>query len=137
MLSHAGRLLPDVLLIQVEVEFVPLNRNQPLFADVDCFLCSAGFQFHTFRSLSGRAFKPMITEAGACSPFRQLLWGDALYVADWMKLDRLDDSQLRRYAVLAHDVLRSYELAHLILSKLDRRTGELMADLYLIMHNQA
>jgi len=79
----------------------------------------------------------MITEAGACSPFRQLLWGDALYVADWMKLDRLDDSQLRRYAVLAHDVLRSYELAHLILSKLDRRTGELMADLYLIMHNQA
>jgi len=137
VLSHAGRLLPDVLLIQVEVEFVTLYRNQPLFADVDRFLRSAGFQFHTFHSLSGRAFKPMIPEAGACSPFRQLLWSDALYVADWMKLDRLDDRRLRRYAVLAHDVLRSYDLAHLILSELDRRTGELMADLYLIMHNQA
>jgi FkbM family methyltransferase len=134
VLQNASRILPGVLLIQVEVEFVALYRNQPMFADVDQFLRSAGFQFHTFAGLAGRAFKPLVPAGGPYGPFRQLLWSDAIYVADWMQLNRLTDAQLRRYAVLAHDVASSFDLAHLILSELDSRTGEMNADLYLIMH---
>jgi hypothetical protein len=50
-----------------------------------------------------------------------------------MNLDRLRNDQLRRYAVLAHDVLKSYDLAHLVLQEWDRRTGEMTADLYRLM----
>jgi protein O-GlcNAc transferase len=134
ILQNALRILPEVLLIQVEVEFVPLYRDQPMFADVDVFLRASGFQFHAFDGLCGRAFKPLLPATGPYTPFRQVLWADALYVADWMHLERFTDGQLRRYAVLAHDVLRSFDLVHLLLSELDRRTGECTADLYVMMH---
>jgi len=134
VLQNATRILPDVLLIQVEVEFVPLYRDQPMFADVDIFLRASGFQFHAFDGLCGRAFKPLLPSTGPYAPFRQVLWSDALYVADWMHFERLTVDKLRRYAVLAHDVLRSFDLVHLILSELDRRSGECTADLYVMMH---
>jgi FkbM family methyltransferase len=134
VLQNATRILPEVLLIQAEVEFVPLYRDQPMFADVDTFLRASGFQFHAFDGLYGRSFKPMLPSTGPYEPFRQLLWSDALYVANWMELERLTVDKLRRYAVLAHDVLRSFDLVHLILSELDRRSGEFTADLYEMMH---
>lgn len=135
--ENAGRILKDVLVIQTEVEFVSLYQDQPLFADVDRFLRGAGFQFHTFLELAGRAFRPIVAPAGPYAPVRQFLWADAVYVADWMQLERLASERLRRYAVLAHDVLHSYDLAHRVLQELDRRSGELTADLYRLMLGQS
>lgn len=137
VLTHARRTLESVLALQVEVEFVEMYKNQPMFADVDKFLREMGFQFHSFDYIGGRAFKPMAPGGNINVPFRQLLWADAIYVADFTRLDRLTESQLRRYAVLAHDVFNSFDLAHLILAELDVRTGELAADLYLMMHAES
>jgi protein O-GlcNAc transferase len=122
VLKNASRALSGALLIQTEVEFVELYKGQPLFADVDTFLRAEGFQFHTMNGVSGRAFKPLIANGDVNSAFRQSLWADALYVRDWMRLDDLSDAKLRNYAIIAHDVLRSYDLAHLVLSTLDKRT---------------
>jgi protein O-GlcNAc transferase len=120
--KNASRVLCSALLIQTEVEFVELYKGQPLFADVDTFLRAGGFQFHAMNSVSGRAFKPLVANGDINSAFRQCLWADALYVRDWMHLDDLSEAKLRNYAVLAHDVLRSYDLAHLVLLALDNRT---------------
>jgi protein O-GlcNAc transferase len=121
--ENASRALSSALLIQTEVEFVELYRGQPMFADVDTFLRANGFQFHTLNGFSGRAFKPLIANGDINSAFRQALWSDALYVRDWMHLEELSEAKLRNYAILAHDVLRSYDLAHLVLSALDSKTG--------------
>jgi FkbM family methyltransferase len=129
--QNASRALSSTLLIQTEVLFVELYRGQPMFADVDTFLRANGFQFHTLNGFSGRAFKPLIANADVNSAFRQALWSDAIYVRDWMHLDGLTESKLRNYAILAHDVLRSYDLAHLVLSALDKRTGGSRAADYL------
>jgi protein O-GlcNAc transferase len=102
-----------------------------MFADVDTFLRASGFQFHTLNGFSGRAFKPLVANGDVNSAFRQALWSDALYVRDWMRLDGLSEAKLRNYAILAHDVLRSYDLAHLVLSALDSRTGGNRAAHYL------
>jgi FkbM family methyltransferase len=120
--ENASRALSSALLIQTEVEFVELYRGQPMFADVDTFLRANGFQFHTLNGFSGRAFKPLIANGDVNSAFRQALWSDALYVRDWMHLEDLSEAKLRNYAILAHDVLRSYDLAHLVLSALDSKT---------------
>lgn len=136
VLENATRILKDVLLIQVEVEFVSLYKNQPMFADVDRFLRSVGFQFHTFESIAGRSFAPFLAAGGPFAPVKQFLWADAIYLADWMHLEHLTTDRLRRFAVLAHDLLHSYDLAHLVLQELDRRSGERSADLYRLMHNQ-
>jgi FkbM family methyltransferase len=129
VLRNALRPLAGSLLIQTEVEFVELYRGQPMFADVDQFLRAHGFQFHNFAGYGGRAFKPFTTSVSA--EFRQFLWADAIYVRDWMRLEALDEIKLRKYAVLAHDLLRSYDLAHLVLAALDHKTGGNLAPTYL------
>ena len=121
--ENASRALSSAVLIQTEVEFVELYKGQPMFADVDTFLRANGFQFHTMNGVSGRAFKPLIANGDVNSAFRQSLWADALYVRDWMHLEDLSETKLRNYAILAHDILRSYDLAHLVLSALDSKTG--------------
>ena len=121
--ENASRTLSSAVLIQTEVEFVELYKGQPMFADVDTFLRANGFQFHTMNGVSGRAFKPLIANGNVNSAFRQSLWADALYVRDWMRLEDLSGTKLRNYAILAHDILRSYDLAHLVLSALDNKTG--------------
>jgi len=129
--QNALRPLSGALLIQTEVEFVELYRGQPMFADVDIFLRAHGFQFHAFDGISGRAFKPLSVKGDINAGFRQALWSDALYVRDWMRLEELDEIKLRKYAVLAHDLLRSYDLAHLVLVALDNKTGGSFAANYL------
>jgi len=136
VLQHASRALSGALFIQTEVEFVEMYKGQPMFADVDMFLRGAGFQFHTFSGAGGRAFKPMVVNgdvnAGPLSVgARQFLWADACYVRDWRHLDALSDAKLAKYAVLAHDLLQSFDLAHLALTVLDRRTGQGLAARYM------
>jgi FkbM family methyltransferase len=47
--------LDSVIGIEIEVEFVPLYQNQPLFADVDVFLRAAGFELVDFIDLFTRS----------------------------------------------------------------------------------
>ena len=129
--ENASRALSATMLIQTEVLFVELYQEQPMFADVDIFLRANGFQFHTLNGFAGRVFKPLIMNGDVNSALRQALWSDALYVRDWMHLDDLSETKLRNYAILAHDVVRSYDLAHLVLSALDKKTGRALASDYL------
>jgi len=131
VLSNATRALSGTLLVQSEVEFVEIYKGQPMFADVDAFLRGAGFQFHTFSGFGGRAFKPVVFDDDINVGVRQFLWADAYYVRDWMHLDVLSDDKLAKYAVLAHDLLQSFDLAHLALMTLDRRTGSGLAERYI------
>ncbi len=129
--QNASRALASALVVQTEVEFVELYRGQPLFADVDSFLRRQGFQFHAFNGLSGRTFKPLVFNNDPNAPIRQALWSDAIYVRDWMRLHELDPTRLLKYAVLAHDLLGSYDLAHIVLAALDRQVKGSYATQYL------
>ncbi len=128
---NASRALAGALFVQTEVEFVELYKGQPLFADVDTFLRASGFRFHAFQYVAGRAFKPLIANDDPNAAFRQVLWADAIYARDWMRLEELSFEKLRNYAVLAHDLFASFDLAHLVLSALDRRIGAGLAPTYL------
>ena len=78
----------------------------------------------------GRAFKPLAPQSNPNSGFRQYLWSDAIYVRDWMRLESLPERKLRNYAILAHDLLSSYDLAHLVLAALDRSAKSNLAAAY-------
>jgi FkbM family methyltransferase len=120
VLQNAMRAMSSALVVQIEVEFVELYQGQPMFADVDIYLRAQGFQFHTFDGFGSRAFKPLAPQGNQNAGFRQCLWSDAIYVRDWMHLESLSEVKLRHYAILAHDLLRSYDLAHFVLAALDR-----------------
>lgn len=125
------RVLRNALLVQTEVEFVELYESQPLFADVDPLLRSYGYQFHTFAGFAGRCFKPVVVNQDLNRGLRQMLWSDALYVRDWMRLENLPLDKLRKLALLLHEVVGSPDLCHYVLKTLDGRAGGAIAPRYL------
>lgn len=127
----ASRALESALVIQVEVEFVEMYQNQPMFSDVDRFLRGKGFQFHTFLGFGKRCFKPLVVNDDINDGLNQYLWSDAVYVKDWMRLADLTTGQMKKYAVLLHDLFRSADLCHLVLSQIDNREGTALATRYL------
>ena len=88
VLQGAVERLRDVLVVHTEVEFLPLYKNQPLFADIDSLLRDQGFAFHTMIPF-GRTFKPMVVNNDGSAWVRQILWADAVYVRDFMAFAEL------------------------------------------------
>jgi FkbM family methyltransferase len=119
----APRTLASTLVVQTEVEFVSLYENQPMFADVDIFLRSQGFQFHTILTVGKRYFKPIFNGAEPERGVHQQLWADAVYVRDWMALEALSLEQLKKYALLLDALYQSKDLCCLVLTQIDARTG--------------
>lgn len=137
ILAGAPRTLERLLLVETEVLFLPLYRGQALFADLDIALRAAGFVFHTFRGAGRRAFAPLVVDNDPSKGLNQVLWADAVYVRDWMALDALGDDLLARYAVLAHGLYGSFDLACRIADVLDGRDGGDRARRYRALLNRA
>jgi FkbM family methyltransferase len=130
ILAHASETLKRCLIIQTEVEFVPLYEDQPLFADVDQCLRGHGFMFHRFLGIAGRTYKPLMLNDDPNAALSQMLWADAVYVPDLDRLDRLEPAALLKLAALLHEIYRSYDLCHVVLSAHDRQQGTSHAKRY-------
>jgi FkbM family methyltransferase len=131
VLKGAERMLSDAVLVHTEVEFVPMYRNQPLFAEVDQHLRSRGYLFHKFIGVAGRTFKPLVTDLDLEKMRSQVLWGDVVYVRDFMALDRLSPQKLVNLAVILHMQYGSVDLALESLKAHDAKTGAGLAPAYL------
>lgn len=130
--KNGMRLLQETLVIQTEVEFVELYKDQPLFADVDSYLRSIGFQFFHLKGAGCRSFKPLAPNGNKYLG-NQFLWSDAVYLRDWLHLGLLSDDKLKKYAILADALFKSYDLVHFLLKELDRRNGTELANSYLAL----
>ena len=130
-LAGAPSTLAGTLVVHTEVEFVALYRGQPLFADVDRELRRQGFCFHCLHGVSGRTFKPVVVNNDPRRGLNQALWGDAVYVKDWMGWDRLEAASLLKAALILHEVYGSYDLAQHALEHHDRQTGAALQMRYL------
>ncbi len=73
-----GFLSSSIVGLRVEVEFSPIYKGQPLFAELDPYLRNFGFMlFDLSRHHYRRRGSADIVTRG------QLLWGDAIYLMDW------------------------------------------------------
>ncbi len=129
--AGAAELLKGIVAIETEVEFVPLYKNQPLFAEVDQLLRKNGFAFHRFREVCGRTFKPIFIEEKVAETLGQALWADVVYVKDFMALDALLPPQLLKLAIILHEVYDSYDLCVVVLQQHDTVADTKLADAYL------
>lgn len=126
---NARSVLEQTLVIQTEVNFVEMYKGMPLFADVDAFLRANGFCYHRIDGHGLRPFRSLPAPVLVGSR-QQQFWSDAIYVKDWMRLDRLSPQKLRKYAAIVHDLFDSYDLAQAALLEHDRQTGQKLADRY-------
>lgn len=121
--NGATNLLKQTVAIHTEVEFVPLYKKQPLFSDVDTKLRSCGFLFHRFHGLSGRTFKPLINLESEVAPLSQLLWSDAIYLRNFMRLENLPIKKLIALCIITHELYQSFDFCSIVLEALDKKTG--------------
>jgi FkbM family methyltransferase len=132
VLNGGDRVLAEALVVHTEVEFVEMYKGQPLFAEVDQRLRKSGFVFHKFTGISGRTFKPLIANNDINMSTGQMLWADAVYVKDFMALDRLPPEKLLRLAVILHLVYESCDLAMQALVAYDRQSSASVAQNYFL-----
>jgi FkbM family methyltransferase len=121
VLQHATQTLAGVSVVQTEVEFVEIYRDQPLFADVDSFLRAQGFSFHKFSYLAGRPYRSTPKADKSAFTGSQTLWGDAIYVRDLRYLADISILQLRKLAYIASAFYGSQDLAQRVLAEIDQR----------------
>lgn len=128
VMNGAEKILADATVIQTEVEFVPMYKGQPLFAEVDQRLRKAGFIFHKFAGVAGRTFQPLVVNNDVNQALSQMLWGDAVYVKDFMTLEKISAEKLLKMAVILHLLYGSADLALQVLlahdAKMQTRLGE-------------
>ncbi|MEP4378031.1 MAG: FkbM family methyltransferase [Alphaproteobacteria bacterium] len=113
-LGAATSALADTVAIQVEVAFLPIYKDQPLFADVDTFLRAHGFAFHTMVGVGSRPFRPLIKDANPNRGFAQVIWSNALYFRDTTDFPRLvheNPDAVLKIAILAHEMYGAFDLA--------------------------
>jgi FkbM family methyltransferase len=130
ILAHASKTLEKCLIVQTEVEFVPLYEDQPLFAEVDQLLRGRDFMFHRFSDLSGRTYKPLMLNNDPNLSLSQVLWSDAIYVPDLARLDRLEPGARLKLAALLHEIYGSFDLCHVVLSAHDQQCGTSFSQRY-------
>jgi FkbM family methyltransferase len=131
VLRHAEARLRDAVVIQAEVEFLPLYNGQPLFSDMDIFLRERGFVLHRFFPTVSRAVQPMMVNADPYAGLGQLVWADAVFIRDFTRLDALGDRQLLAMAAILHDAYAGYDIAFRLVAEHDRRHGTELAAGYL------
>jgi FkbM family methyltransferase len=130
--QNARRLLAQCVIIQTEVEFLPLYRNQPLFSEVELFLRELGFIFHRFWPESNsRVISPLLVNKNIYAGLSQLVWADAVFVRDFTKLDVLSPDQLLRMSLIMHDVYGSFDLVLRLLMEYDNRCAANFSKEYL------
>jgi FkbM family methyltransferase len=131
VLRGAPRLLSQALVVQTEVEFVPMYVGQPLFAEIDQAMRGAGYLLHRL-TFAGRTFRPLITDNDINRMGSQVLWGEAFYVRDFTQLHRLPPPRLLKLATILHTVLQSQDMVPLVLRQHDVATGTELAKKYLL-----
>jgi len=130
-LRHAEARLRDALVIQAEVEFLPLYKGQPLFSEMELFLRGHGFVLHRFFPMVTRAVQPMMLNNDPYAGLGQLVWADAVFIRDLTQLDALSDRQLLATAVILHDAYGAFDIVFRLLAEHDRRRGGAVAQRYL------
>ena len=130
-LRNAENRLRDALVLHLEVEFLPLYKDQPLFSDVERFLRERGFVLHRFSTIVSRVIQPLLVDNNIFSGLSQIVWADAVFIRDFTRLALLSDQQLLGMAAIVHDCYRSVDLALHLLTEYDRRTKRVTAANYL------
>lgn len=130
VLQHATDRLAEASVIQAEVEFLPLYRDQPLFGDVERFLRSQGFVFHRFFPTVSRTVRPLLVDQNIYAGLSQLVWADGLFLRDFTRPQALSDRQLLAMAAILHDCYQSIDIVLHLLVEHDRRHGSGLAATY-------
>lgn len=120
---RGGRtILAGAVAVIVELRYFRLYENEPMLGGVDIELRAQGFELHKFRFNKARGLaNSQSHRLKRRKTADQLVDGDAIYVRDITRPDRMADDQLARLAVLSNAIFDSHTLCLVCLDELVRR----------------
>ena len=113
--------LKSALVVELEAEFIPIYKDQPLFGDLQIFMREQGFIFHKFIDIASRCFRPMTFSDNVCEGMSQLLWTDAIFIRDFRDLTIYTNLDLIKTAYIMQDLYNSFDLVYFFLQEYDKR----------------
>lgn len=125
ILEGAGKVLDEVVAVQMEVSFLPLYAKQPGLGEIDGFMRAKGFVPHGFRAIKTWPLTDIIRDGASTT---QLLEADVIYVRNFLEAQSMDAEKWKHLALLAHYALGSKDLAHLALGKVSPVLAKKYAD---------
>jgi protein O-GlcNAc transferase len=128
VLKGAARLLPTALVVELEVEFLPMYQGAPLFGEVDAHMRAAGFQLHTFLDVYRPVYAPFADTGAGLS---QAMWADAVYVPDVRSLGGFDRERLLKLAAIVHELYGSIDLCAHVLAQMRERGVDAPLEAYM------
>lgn len=111
VLAYGRAKLAETVVIQTEVSFVPLYRDQPVFGEMDLALRALGFLPHAVTGTKIWPIAPMVVGDAPNRGIRQLLETDMIYVKDFSRPENMRAEQWKHLALVAHHCYGSYDLA--------------------------
>lgn len=130
VMENAIKTFSNVLILETEVEFVSIYKNQPLFGDIQKFLVGQGFIMHKMVDIAGRALRPITMEPKRTKAISQILWADAIFIKDYTNLQAFSNDQLLKTSLVLNDVYMSYDIVLHLLIEYDRRLDTNLAEKY-------
>ena len=121
VLNNGNTKLKKCLAIQLEVSYVCLYENQPTFGEVDLWMRENGYIPHRFIDIKRWSISPTIFNNNFRIAGNQLLEADIIYIKDPLKLEHLDNNQLKKLILLSHYCFGSFDLSVHFILELEKR----------------
>jgi FkbM family methyltransferase len=115
--------LVNCVLVQIEVSFITLYKNQPGLGEVDVFLRSIGFVPHCFAAIKRWPIAPIVVNNDPTQPLNQLLEADLVYVKNFLNPNDLSNENIKHMAMLSHYCFSSFDLAARCILLLESRNA--------------
>jgi FkbM family methyltransferase len=113
--------LADTVVIQTEVSFIPLYKQQSPFGEIDIELRGQGFIPHCFANVKRWPISPHVFETDIWATSNQLLEADIVYVRDFVHPETMTDEQIKHLALIAHYCYKSFDLTLRCIMLLEQR----------------
>ena len=130
VLEHGLKTLSSALVVESEVEFLPIYKDQPLFCDIQAFMRDQGFHLHKMLDIAGRCLEPFNFGGNDYAAISQVLWADAVFLRDLTKLSLYSDKDLLYAAIILMDIYRSIDVCFYMLKEYDARSGTKLTDAF-------
>lgn len=114
ILTNGCKKLSTVSILQIELPYVCLYKNQPTYSDIESFLRKQGFIPHHMVECKRWSIDPLVRDGNIRKPYNQLLEADVVFIRDPLSAN-IAPGQIKKLAFLAHLLYGSYDLtAHLV-----------------------
>lgn len=109
--QHGTQKLANAVMVQTEVSFIPLYKDQPVLGDVDLELRRQGFVPHCFAAIKRWPVSPCMLNGSPFHALNQLLEADLVYMRDLRFPERFTDDMLKHLAMVSYHCYNSFDIS--------------------------